>query len=190
MKLREGSYRTIYNNIWVNCASSPCFHMGNEDNHDRYFNNITVMNPLFKKVNHDRLFKLRPTGNEIYTLICPPVRSAWLEEVDRNCFSNTLGHFSLHVCEREGEGRREMLLEEWQGMGFDQNSLYGDPLFVDPASNNYQVRPESPALKVGFIHRSGAKLFMLLVLSFYVLYRPGLKDQNRTTIQQLELVQL
>lgn len=39
MKLREGSYRKAYNNIWVHCATSPCFHVGNEDNHDQYFNN-------------------------------------------------------------------------------------------------------------------------------------------------------
>ncbi|HXF60172.1 MAG TPA: right-handed parallel beta-helix repeat-containing protein, partial [Caldilineaceae bacterium] len=43
MKLREGAYRTIYNNIWINGANSPCFHVGNEDNHDRYVRNITVM---------------------------------------------------------------------------------------------------------------------------------------------------
>ena len=43
MKLREGAYRTIENNIWVNPANSPCFHVGNDDNHDRYVRNITVM---------------------------------------------------------------------------------------------------------------------------------------------------
>lgn len=150
MKLREGSYRTIYNNIWVNCASSPCFHVGNEDNHDRYYNNITVMSPLYQKENHDRLFNMIADGNEIYYLVFPPVRTSWLEKIDNNCFYNDLGRFTARVKEREAPDRRLIELEEWQAMGFDQNSVFGDPLFVDPENNNYRVRPESPALKVGF----------------------------------------
>jgi hypothetical protein len=150
MKLREGSHRTIYNNIWVNCASSPCFHVGNEDNHDRYFNNITVMSPTYQKKNHDRLFDLKATGNEIYYLIYPPVRTPWLERCDANCFYNDLGRFVLRVMERESTERRDIELPEWQAMGFDRNSLFGDPLFIDPARDDYRVRPESPALKLGF----------------------------------------
>jgi len=150
MKLREGSYRTIHNNIWVNCASSPCFHVGNEDNHDRYFNNITVMSPEYQRANHDRLFDLKATGNEIYYLVFPPVRTPWLEEIDRNCFCNDLGRFVARVLEREGTERREIGLDEWQAMGFDRNSVFGDPMFVDPANNDYRVKPESPALQVGF----------------------------------------
>ena len=150
MKLREGSYRTIYNNIWVNCASSPCFHVGNEDNHDRYFNNITVMSPRYQSENHDRLFDMKVTGNEIYYLVFPPVRTSWLEKIDNNCFFNDLGRFILRVLERESTVRRDIELAEWQAMGFDRNSLFGDPLFVDPAHNDYRVKPESPALKVGF----------------------------------------
>jgi hypothetical protein len=150
MKLREGSYRTIYNNIWVNCASSPCFHVGNEDNHDRYFNNITVMSPAYQMANHDRLFDMVANGNEIYYLVFPPVRGQWLEEIDRNCYYNDAGHFLARVVERQVKGRREILLEEWQAMGFDRNSVFGDPMFVDPANDDYSVKPGSPALKVGF----------------------------------------
>jgi len=41
-------------------------------------------------------------------------------------------------------------LAEWQQLGFDQHSVFSDPLFVNPAQNDFRVRPESPALKVGF----------------------------------------
>jgi hypothetical protein len=150
MKLREGSYRTIYNNIWVHCASSPCFHVGNEDNHDRYYNNITVMSPAWQKENHDRLFDIKADGNEIYYLVFPPVRTPWLEKIDNNCFYNERGGFSARVLERESRERRLIELDEWQKMGFDQHSVFGDPLFVDPENDDYRVRPESPALKVGF----------------------------------------
>ena len=40
--------------------------------------------------------------------------------------------------------------EKWLEMGFDANSVVGDPMFVDADSGDYRLRPESPALKLGF----------------------------------------
>ncbi|MDR1923111.1 MAG: right-handed parallel beta-helix repeat-containing protein [Planctomycetaceae bacterium] len=40
--------------------------------------------------------------------------------------------------------------EAWQKRGYDQNSIIADPLFVDPDHFNFQLKPESPALKRGF----------------------------------------
>jgi hypothetical protein len=41
-------------------------------------------------------------------------------------------------------------LESWQKHGFEMGSIIADPLFIDPKSGNYQVKAESPALKLGF----------------------------------------
>ena len=36
------------------------------------------------------------------------------------------------------------------GLGLDKNSAAGDPTFVDPASGDFRVGDDSPALKLGF----------------------------------------
>ncbi|MFC1739132.1 NosD domain-containing protein, partial [Planctomycetota bacterium] len=40
--------------------------------------------------------------------------------------------------------------EDWQKRGFDMHSIIADPLFVDPENDDYSLRPESPAFKLGF----------------------------------------
>ena len=41
-------------------------------------------------------------------------------------------------------------LDEWQKMGFDEHSIIADPLFVNPKEEDFRLRPDSPALKLGF----------------------------------------
>jgi hypothetical protein len=140
IKLREGAYRNVYNNIWVDSNVAPCFHVGNEDNHDRYFRNITVM-----------------ARDDVYSIIAPPARGPWLEEIDHNCLFSESGRFTARISQMRGEngperGSRRLDFEEWRKLGFDRNSVFADPLFVDPAKNDYRVRPGSPALRVGFIN--------------------------------------
>jgi hypothetical protein len=42
-------------------------------------------------------------------------------------------------------------MQAWKGTGFDANSVIADPMFVDPANDNYDLQPDSPALKLGFV---------------------------------------
>lgn len=151
IKLREGSHRTIYNNIWVNGANAPCFHVGNENNHDRYFRNITVMSCKHARPEDDLNFSMGKSGGEIYTLIAPPAHDAWLEEIDYNCFFSDVGEFVARVEPRKGAGKaREYSLDEWRELGFDGHSVFADPMFTNPANNDYTLKPGSPALRLGF----------------------------------------
>ena len=45
---------------------------------------------------------------------------------------------------------RTLSLKQWQAEGHDEHSIVADPLFVDPAKDDYRLKPESPALKLGF----------------------------------------
>ncbi len=149
VKLREGDYRTVENNIFVNPANPPGIHVGYENNHDRIVRNIIVTNTKYDNPETDVNFDPGRAGGEIYQLIYPPREGPWFEEVDYNLFFSDAGEFFAGVQPRKGE-RKRYDLEEWRSLGFDRHSLYSDPLFVDPASGDFRLRPESPALKLGF----------------------------------------
>ncbi len=41
--------------------------------------------------------------------------------------------------------------EQMKEFGFDEGGVCADPLFVDPENRDYRLRPESPALRTGFV---------------------------------------
>ena len=41
-------------------------------------------------------------------------------------------------------------MAQWQQLGADRNSRFADPGFVDMAGGEYRLRPDSPALELGF----------------------------------------
>lgn len=152
MKWREGAHREVYNNIWYRAKAAPCFHVGNNFNQDRYYCNITIMDPGDTEW---------PAGwpwwpQMFHSVIAPPAVGQWFGEVDRNCFFCSKGEFQAVVDQLRSESGernpRRYNLKEWQGLGFDQKSVFADPLFIDPENLDFRVRAESPALKLGFIN--------------------------------------
>ncbi len=106
LKLREGFFRHVTNNIAINNSLHP---------HVWYPNSGDVI-----------------TGN-IWTTAYKPIRlGGWGKEIDRNIF--------LTNADRNA----------FRDKGCDANSIVCDPMFVDPASGDYRLKPGSPALAFGF----------------------------------------
>ncbi len=65
---------------------------------------------------------------------------------DENVIYNAGGPVTMGLSKVEPQDQ----WAAWQKLGQDKASVIADPLFVDAAHDNYRLRPESPALKLGF----------------------------------------
>jgi hypothetical protein len=106
IKLREGYYRTVRNNIMVNNTFHP--HVWFLNSGDVFIHNIVM-----KKYAGVRL-------------------KDWGKRIDSNLFPN------------------KAALLKAQGNHTDANSVFGNPLFINPKSGDFTVKENSPALKIGF----------------------------------------
>lgn len=156
---REGEYRLVENNIFINPTHAIGYDVGYENNHDQFVRNIVVVNASFlqgsgqegaAQSEDPRGYATRSdfTGH-MYRVVYPPTRGKWIGEIDSNLLFNFQGPFSATITLR-GDQKEIYSQEKWQRLGFDQNSVFTDPMFVDPANGDFRVRPESPALKLGF----------------------------------------
>jgi len=133
-----GDYRTVENNIFINPSNPVVFWGAYENNHDRFTRNIIVTST--KTANKEA---------EMYAVSDLPLHGPFVQEMDYNLFFSDSGRFSATSHPRGGQ-RIQYTLEQWQAQGYDQHSIYADPLFVDADQGDYRVRPESPAIKLGF----------------------------------------
>jgi parallel beta helix pectate lyase-like protein len=124
IKFREGFFRRMENNVIVRGFGG--FHIWLDGSDDVVARNIIVDKEPFQFIRAD-----------------PSVA----KEIDHNLFwADGTEPVISGVA-----GRGVMTpISEWQSRGFDRNSMIGDPLFIDPASGDYRVKPASPALKLGF----------------------------------------
>lgn len=131
LKLRDGFRRTVWNNIFVSAVPLG-LHVWPEGSDDRFFQNVTVVAGA------------RPGVREAEGAMIRPIRMRagdWARGFDRNLYWNA--------------NTRAFRVEDddwaaWRARGFDPNSVFADPQFVDPAAGDYRVREDSPARALGF----------------------------------------
>jgi hypothetical protein len=63
------------------------------------------------------------------------------------------GNQTILVEDRRRVEKRDKIpsLAQWRSLGYDNESIIADPLFVDPEHENYRLKPDSPAFKLGFV---------------------------------------
>ncbi len=129
VKLREGFYRTVENNVFIGSGGNvPGKHICFKGNEDVFRRNIVV------NIDGAAVWRgIRHYPEEMKAL-------------DFNCYF-TPGRTPQWISSSTKRGRT---LRDWQGEGLEVHSVIADPLFVNPAQGDYRVRPESPALKLGF----------------------------------------
>ncbi len=103
--------------------------------HRRAYNNIIINNSFHPHVWYDN-------SHDVFTrnIVMGPYRPAgrmtkgkWGKEVDRNLFTTNDADrrkFAAHGC--------------------DENSIVGNPMFIDPKNGDFRIQENSPAIKLGF----------------------------------------
>jgi hypothetical protein len=153
IKLRDGAYRTVENNIFYKGANAPSFHMGHIDNHDIYRRNIVVMDTGHAAPEHDTDFKANAHNGAVYELHRPPMSGPWFLENDNNLFWSNIGLFKAKVSVYTPDGICAWTvfdLKSWRAMGYDVHSAFVDPLFRNPDAGDFSVSEDSPAVRLGF----------------------------------------
>ena len=121
---RDGSHRIIENNIFINPNRGMGYHVGYTHSGDQFARNIVV----------------REEGSyPIFWILLQTDDAPWIDQLDYNLYHSSAPFSSA-----------AQNLSQWRQLGFGVHSMIADPLFVDPENGDYRVRPESPALKLGF----------------------------------------
>ncbi|MFC1712393.1 HEAT repeat domain-containing protein [Candidatus Poribacteria bacterium] len=124
IRLQEGYYRSVENNVIVSPVPLSL--------HNWYPDSMNIITRNIIAV----------TGNEVYKPMEMP-EHPWGRIVDRNLFvTSDMGKFLVKGTANS--------LEEWHELGYDSRSIQSSPLFIDPDNGDYRVKPDSPALKLGF----------------------------------------
>ena len=135
ISIREGDYRTVENNIIIQPVVPFGVHVGHPGNHDIIRRNIIV------------------TDGSIYYMNDAPTHHPLVSELNYNCYFQPTpgwGDRSVITVKYRGEPMKKYTIDEWQALGYDTDSIVDDPLFFDLENDDFRLRPESPALELGF----------------------------------------
>jgi parallel beta-helix repeat protein len=146
----EGSTGILLeNNVVYRCKSAGF--------HQHYGRENVVRNNIFAFNREHQLMRTRPephtsfifTNNIVYFDSGDLLGSNWSNDhyvIDHNVYYDA----------RSGTNSSAMkfadgTLAQWKARGHDEHSIIADPLFVAPDQSDFRLKPESPALRMGFV---------------------------------------
>ncbi|NQT92037.1 MAG: right-handed parallel beta-helix repeat-containing protein [Lentisphaerae bacterium] len=154
IKFRETTDSVAENNIIIDSTLGTRSDTAYEYNTNKFLRNIMVCR---KDMHIGPGYGLEPEEfrRHFYHAMVCPAKGPILQEIDHNVFWSDLGEFRACVSSSSSRGGTDgeseaLSLEEWQAKGYDAHSVFADPMFVDEANGDYRLKPESPALKLGF----------------------------------------
>jgi len=131
--------------IFVDCGSM--YHHDMDASNTRFCRNIFSYHAP-KSATDRRVKKLKTHLYDMYSYF-----DQWIQTFDDNLFFNADGSEIVPVQIGLLENKnvpKQFSFAEWQKMGFDEHSIIADPLFVDPENDDYRLKSDSPAFKLGF----------------------------------------
>jgi len=162
----EGSSGILFENNLVYNTKTGGFHQhyGRENllRNNIFANGVEQQLQVTRVENH---LSFTFENNIIYwTNSSPPMAGPWLENrqlTRSNCYWNAGGHGftfagrSLTDWQKTPVRPPEQtnsapMSADWAVSGREQGSIIADPLFVDPARNDFRLKPGSPVLHLGF----------------------------------------
>ncbi len=145
-----GGYEVSHNIVWGNTHGGLMIQGGK----DNYVHNNIFANGTKQQIQLNN-FRENSTGNRfLRNIVYYTEPEALLMAAYRN--SRQVIECDYNVYWHAGGGPLDFRLSagnsyaDWRKLGQDAHSLVADPRFVDPAKNDYTLRPDSPALKLGF----------------------------------------
>jgi parallel beta-helix repeat protein len=145
----EGSTDILLeNNVVYRCKSAGF--------HQHYGRENVLRNNIFALNRENQLMRTRPephtsfifTNNIVYFDSGNLLGSNWSNDhylIDYNDYYDTRAGNDPAKMKFAGES-----FAQWRARGHDQHSIVADPMFVAPEKSDFRLKPESPALKMGF----------------------------------------
>ena len=134
IKLRDGMSRKVYNNITVSAVPLG-WHVWPRESEDEIYKNIFVISGALPGTKKPTKIFIRD--------VALPTDVKWSTNYDNNLYWN-VNH------PNDFEIKHKVNMEDWNKKGYDLNSIVGNPNFIDPINGNYQIKENSPAIKLGF----------------------------------------
>jgi len=156
LQLHAGKNNLIENNVFVNCptnlvmidAVSTGFPYW-RDMQGFYAGNSVRHNIFYQSDPADFLYSLHKGWTDRTLAWCD--RNLFFQGAegkyalqDSRKIDQQVKVMSVEILNQAGQGQQIGSLDQWRKLGYDRGSVVADPLFVDPAHDNYNLQAKFP----------------------------------------------